>query len=224
MDQETFNTIQKLVAEQPKPFVTEVDKYGQAIAAGVIAQAKADPAKRLNFEDELRAKVELKGGSYGFIYKGSLPVRLVPFIWSLDQQTRRMWAVFSFNNFYGHKEPNSFAFWKRIKTIIVLTPFDNSPTQVDSFGKGYLAKFDEDTQFQVPLSIQDTQEAQKMRVENKQFISAALSLWMDLQSYTKAKINYKIIMYLIGAAVVIVAAYWFISSHPGFLTALFPHS
>lgn len=218
--------LQKMAKDNPAPFQVSIEKYSQAIAESILVQSEAMAAGRINFEDEMRRVVEFKGGSYGLIYKGNTPLRVAPFNWQLDQGTRRIWAVFTFNNFYGHTLPPWFKnpvarFRQNVSIIMVLTPFDNSSGMVDDYGKGYLVKFDERTQFQMPLNIQDTKEAEKVRIDNKHFISAALTLWMDLQAYTKPKLNMKFIMYLAIGAGIVVFMFWFLKSHPGFLSSVF---
>lgn len=219
---QVIETIRKMYED--KPFVTSANNYGKAVAASILAKSAAVSGKRVNFDEEFRTRIEFKGGSYALIYKGvNTPARLSPFLWQLDQGRRRTWAVFTFNNFYGHKDAPKWKFWKNIKQLVVITPYENSSMNVDDYGKGALAKFDEATQFQMPLGTTDSVNAEQERMLNRQFISAALSLWQDLLDYVKAKINWKLLMYLGIGAGVIIFAYWFISTHPGFLTAIFPH-
>lgn len=206
------------------PFMATANAYGKAIAESILVQSDATRMGRVNFEDEMKAKIEIKGGSYALIYKSNnIPARMVPFVWQLDQGTRRQWAVFTFNNFYGHKEPSQLKFWKRFWKILVLTPLDNGSGMVDDYGKGVLAKFDEKTQFQMALYARDNEMAEKIRVDNKNFISAALTLWMDLQAYTKPKLNMKLVLWLIVGAGIVVVAYYFLKTHPGFLPVIFGH-
>jgi len=210
--------IQKLRGTEP--FMATAEAYGKAIAESILMEKRTEVGRRLNFDDTKRTRVEFKSGSYALVYKGRLPVRLAPFVWSLDQGTRRKWAVFTFDDFYGHAY--SMKPWKRLTTPIVLTPFDDSSNLVDNYGKGYLIKMDEATQFQMPLHVQDTAEAELMRVDNRNFISAALTLWMDLQAYTKAKANMKLIIAIALIAVVIVLLYLFWPMISGMLGNIFP--
>lgn len=216
-------TVIESLSKEKKAFTIRAEQYGKAIAESIMLQSQAPMSNKLNFEDEMKKRIELRGGSYALIVKGTLPVRVAPFMWQLDQGTRRSWAVFVFNNFYGHKDPHPLMFWKKIMKVLVLTPFDAGSNMVENFGKGYWVKFDEGSQFQMPVNVQDTIAAERMRVDNKYFISSALTLWVDLQAYTKAKLNMKMIMYLIIGAGVIIFAYWFLHSHPGFMSGILPH-
>lgn len=218
MSKESRQVLEKLNGN--KPFQIAAEKYGQAIAESIMLQSQAVMSNRVNFEEDLKKVVEFKNGSYSIICKGTLPVRLSPFIWQLDQGTRRSWMVFSFNNFYGHKDPRAWEIWKKFWKILVITPFDSTSNMVENLPKGYLVKVDEPSQFQMPAMLTDSKEAEKMRVDNKHFISSGLTLWMDLQTYTKAKLNMKLIMYLIVAAGIVVFIFWFLKSHPGFLSIL----
>ena len=215
------------VQVKPQPFTTDIETYGKAIASSILEKSKYTngigqdiKVDRFNFSDALATKIEFKSGSFALIYKGNSPARIAPFTWSLDQETRRMWAIFTFNNFYGHKNP--MAPWKRIRTNIVLTPFDNSQNMVDSYPGGYLIKVDEKTLFQMPIGVQDTALAEKMRIDNKNFISAALTLWMDFQAYTKAKTNMTLILAIIGIVVLIIGIIYFWPQISGMLGGIFP--
>ena len=213
-----IDIIQKL--EGNRPFITNTQKYGQALAASILAKTHAESGRRVNFEDEARKVIELKGGSYALIYKNGTPMRIAPYIWSLDQQTRRTWAIFTFNDFYGNKNPNPIKIWKTVSTQIVLTPVSHTSNMADGYGKGYLAKFDEGTQFQEALSLTDDNKLEEMRAENKHFLSSALTLWMDLSSYTKAKINIKLILIIFGVAAVAVLIFYIFKTHPNLLSSL----
>lgn len=214
--------LENLTAHTPKAFMAAANAYGKALAENILIQSKAQNLKKINFDEEFIGKMEMRGSSYALIYKGDTPVRIAPCIWQLDQGTRRMWLIFTFNNFYGHKDPPSWKVWKRFWTVMVITPFDNSSDMVDRFGKGYLIKVDENTQFQVALADKDTKPMEQTRALNKAFISSALTLWQDLSAFTKPQMNWKLIMYLVGGAILIVVGYWWISNHPGILNGLFP--
>ena len=224
MSKESKMILEKLQGD--KPFKVSAEAYGKAVAESILLQTSGSATNRINFEDGLARTVEFKGGSYALIYKGKTPLRLAPFMWQLDQGTRRLWMVFTFMNFYGHNLPSPFKspiawFRQKISIPLVLTPFDNSSDMVDDYGKGYLVKVDERTQFQMPMGIQDVKEAEKMRVDNKHFISAGLTLWMDLLAATKNKINMKMIAMLLIGVGIIAFAIWFIHGHPGFLSSIF---
>ena len=225
MSKESRMVLEKLKAE--KPFRIAAETYGKAIAESIILQTNGSAANRINFEEGLTRTVEFKGGSYALIYKGNTPLRVAPFLWQLDQGTRRLWAVFTFNNFYGHNLPHPLKspiawFRQKISIPLVLTPFDNRSNMVDDYGKGYLIKIDERTQFQTPMGVQDDKEAEQMRVDNKHFISAGLTLWMDLLAATKNKINLRMIAYLLIGGAIVVFVIYFIHSHPGFLSGIIP--
>jgi hypothetical protein len=225
MSKESKLVLEKLKAE--KPFKIAAETYGKAIAESILLQTTGTPTARMNFDEGLTRTVEFKGGSYALIYKGKTPLRVTPFMWQLDQGTRRLWAVFTFNNFYGHNLPHPLKspmgwFRQKISIPLVLTPFDNSSNMVEDYGKGYLMKVDERTQFQVPMNVQDDKEAEQMRVDNKHFISAGLTLWMDLLAATKNRVNMRMIAYLLIGLAIVGFAIYFIHSHPGFLSGIIP--
>jgi hypothetical protein len=204
-----------------KPFIVEATKYGTAIAESIIAQSAASDAFKTDFDGMLRKKIEFRAGSYALIYtQGRIPARLTPFVWQLDQNTRKTWAVFTFNNFYGHKDPNPIFFWKKLYIQLVLTPFDKSPDITDGYRGGYLAKFDEDTQFQMDIHIKDDDVDRKNRVDNKNFISGGLQLWQDLANFTKPQINRRFLLYIAAGVIIIIVVYWFLSTHPGIFNGL----
>ena len=221
--------LDRLNQKEALPIVTDVDTYAEVLAK-IINEKTANPKnilgdspdpKRLNFEDEVRKVIDFRGGSFAVIYKNELPVRIAPFIWALDQKTRRTWAIFKFNDFYGHKY--SLMPWKRISEPIVLTPFIYDSNMVDSYGKGYYAKFDEGTQFQVPISMKYSKEAWADLMDSKQHISSALTLWMDLTSYTKNKLNIKLIIAIVLIAVVCVLGYFMWPTITKMLGGILPH-
>lgn len=216
----TIDILQRLQGD--KSFITTSQKYGQAIAASILAKASSIPGNRVNFEDEARKTVQFQSGSYALIYKNGTPVRLAPYTWSLDQQTRRMWAVFNFNDFYGNKNPSPIKIWKSVSTAIVLSPLSHTSNMADNYGKGYLTKFDEGTQFQQALTLKDDQSIEQIRSENKHFLSSALTLWMDLQSYTKPKLNLKIILIIVALIAVVAVAYFLLKSNPNLLKGILP--
>jgi len=216
---ETIKILKQLAGN--KPFITTAKNYGKALAESILAKSQATPAVRINFDDELKKTIQFNSGSYALIYKSNSPTRIAPFIWQLDQQTRGLWGVFTFNNFYGHR--NSKKPWKRISTPIVVTPFENSTEMVDSFAKGYLAKYDEKTQFQMPLTLKDSAALEALRNKARQFISAALMLWMDLQTYTKPKLNIKMIVIIILIAAAIALIYFYYPTITKALTGALPH-
>ena len=217
----TIDIIQKLQGN--KAFVTTAQKYGTALAATILAKSSTGKSNRVNFEDEARKTIELKSGSYAIIYKNITPVRISPYVWSLDQQTRRTWAVFTFYDFYGQKVP--WQPWKRLSTPIVLTPVSHTSAMADNFGKGYLSKFDEGTQYQVSLHLaEDDTTTEKILSENKNFLSAGLTLWMDLQQYTKNKMNLKMILIIVIVIAVAVLGYYIFKTHPGLLSNILPHT
>ena len=204
-----------------KPFVVDADAYGKAIAESIITQSTANKDWKVDFDGEMRKRIEFRGGSYGLVYnQGKIPVRCVPFVWQLDQSTRKTWAVFTFNNFYGHKPSNVIMFWKRMWTTLVITPFNKSSDITDGYRGGYLAKFDEDTQFQMDIHKGDDSLDQKNRIDNKNFISAGLQLWQDLNAYTKPKFNMRLVIYLVVGIALVVLGYWYISTHPALLGGL----
>lgn len=219
---DTIEILKKLQGD--KAFVTTAQKYGTALASSILAKTAGTPGRRLNFEDEAKTVIQLKGGSYSLIYKNGTPMRVAPYSWSLDMQTRRTWAVFMFNDFYGHINPPWWKFWKNVSKAIVLTPVSHTTNMADGYGKGYLTKFDEGTQFQQALSLTDDKKVEEMRSENKHFLSSALTLWMDLQSYTKPKINMKMILMIVAVAVVAIVGYYIFKTHPNLLSNILPHS
>ena len=212
----TIGIIRKMEAN--RAFIASADQFGKAIAERVLADTSAKPGRRVNFEDSARKVITFKQGSYALIYSGASPKRQAPFLWALDQQTRRTWAVFRYNDFYGYNDPVQP--WKRLSTPVIVTPFNYSSEMVDSYGESYLAKFDQATQFQIPLHYRDTTTAEEMRKKIKDLVSAALTLWMDLQQYTKPKTNWRLIGFVGLLMVGAVVLYLVVKSHPHLLSGL----
>lgn len=203
---------------QKKAIQIPVDKYAKQLAEEVQKRNQSKPADKIEFGEGLRQAMPISGSSYGLIYKGQLPVRIVPFLWQMDSKTQRTWAVFNADDFYGRK-PSIYP-WRRVWTRLVITPFDKSGQVAEAFGKGYLAKFDEATQFQMPFYSPDKQTLQNDRIDNEHFISEVLTLKEELTEYLKPKLNMRFILTIIIVIGIAALLIWFFLSHPNMFSGL----
>jgi hypothetical protein len=122
------------------------------------------------------------------------------------------WAIFDRDQFYG-KRRSAFAF-NYGKVVI---PFSLAIDMVDSYGRGYAAKFDETSKTQLHMYRKYTEEDYKNRVEDSNFTSQNIALYRDLTGLQKPKMNWMLIMIIIAAVVVVGVLIWYIHGHPAFL-------
>jgi flagellin-like hook-associated protein FlgL len=184
-----------------------------------ISAKQIPRTSQLDLANPNRARMEMAGGNYGFIYKNDMLLRVVPFIWQQDIETRNTWAIFKAHEFYGLKQ--STYPWRRLKTQVLVIPFDKSSDSCDLTPRGYGAKFDEASISQLSMHWKETAATRRERVDDLRFLSQNLQLYRDLQKYTQAKWNMFLIIMAIVIIIIAVAGIYIWKTNPHFLNNLF---
>ena len=102
------------------------DKKTQDSVMKTLMGAKKIPEKYIEYADTPPTKVEFKRGSWADVYKEDLLVRMIPFIWQQDKETKQNWAIMLEQDFYG--KPRSF--WQFSYPLLIIG-FDKSRNYVD---------------------------------------------------------------------------------------------
>jgi hypothetical protein len=204
--------------ERPKPFTTLTPPWDKKDKEMVIKSLKsANPAgpNGIEFTQQKMASLTFQGGSWAILWRGDIPVGIIPFIAQQDKETRQSWAIFLEQQFYQKKIATM-----QFKYPVLFTSFDKSPKWASYYGKGYLASFDIVSGLQVPLKIVESADEKKERLADNIFKSQDLSLYRELISHIKAKWNWKLILILVLVAVVMIIVIWYILTHPHWLSGL----
>ena len=160
----------------------------------------------------IMTSIEFKAGSWALIYKEDLVVRMIPFLWQQDKETKQNWAIMLEQSFYGKPlKP------MQISYPLLIIPFDKSRKNVDYYGRGFLISVDEISQLQIPLHQLDNDMELNKRLEDNAFNSQNMALYRELIIHAKKKWNWTLIIVLILVAVVIGIFVYFLHTHPDFL-------
>jgi len=162
--------------------------------------------------------VQFRTGSWAIIYKGDTPVRMIPFVWQQDIETRSNWFIFKARAFYNQGQP--MAPWQRAKTPIIVMPFDKSEFSCEQFSEGYLARVDEASLTQMPIFRKENPADRDKRVKDLRMISFNLMLYRMLNKYMNSKFNWIFIAIIVIIMIAVVAVVWEIHTHPQVLYGL----
>lgn len=175
-------------------------------------------ANTVDYSNPILQKLEFVGGNYAHIYKEDTELRVVPFVWQQDVETRNTWSVFSRDAFYGTK-PSSVP-WRRLKTQMLIIPFDKSGDSCNMTPRGYAAKFDEASISQLSMNYRETQDSRRDRVDDLRFLSANLQLYRVLTKYNNPKWNIFLIVAIIAIIGIIGFVAFYLSKHPNALSGI----
>ena len=191
------------------------DKKTQDSVMKTLMGAKKIPEKYIEYADTPPTKVEFKRGSWADVYKEDLLVRMIPFIWQQDKETKQNWAIMLEQDFYG--KPRSF--WQFSYPLLIIG-FDKSRNYVDYYGKGFKIAVDEVSQLQIPLHEMDDDIKLQARLEDNSFKSQEMALYRELIIHAKKKWNWTLIIILVLVAVILGVVVWYFHSNPNALTGL----